>query len=1443
MRGIPGSNIRLSIPKGETDNETSISLTSDDFQQRTLASLGLVGSAADPGSEDETKGPTLEIAPLTVYVQTPSGRRIKLKDSLDVEAMVDTLEEMVTKELESANLLEASESSEERFRLYHDRNPMRRGNKITRYKIKHMDVLKLKFGTDEADANQKQERRKAYEKKEKDKAMRKSSSAGNLRRLQKAKTQRAVSSSPDRGATRATTPRKQRLAQRTQSPSSEGSRSNINRRGVLRKSPSNELLKRLSKSLTNIRTSSFSPIRGLARNHSCSSETQAEKQKALTPTAKRRMMKARRDSDPSVAANSPRSASSPRSRSAVSPRSRSAVSPRPRTGSSGSKPRRNVKTRTDERSSSTPRARTSSQPRTRSRSNAGKESRSKSRSTGERNPTPTKRRNRKLEDRRSRSSSKHKAREQAEERRKSARSPSSSRGREDRDARNSSKKSEHSERSRGSEKSKSKSNRSRSGVRKNSRGPRTSINDEKKPTEEKKSNRPWKRSSSAKNLPEKEAKSDSTEETKKIVETKPRRSWRRDSSSKTLPEEEAKKPAEAKPRRSWRRDSSSKTLPEEEDKKPAEENKPRRNWKRDTSAKPLSDKSDGIPDAFRISMQSVTKNPDSEKDKTGSPPSPASKKEPSPPSPVSVVSETLNMSQVIDDASQESSDIQSADTQVSVYNESTGNKSVEAKHSPKKTKAQEAKNSNTSKRMSFQQLKQAKAKEEADENAKADDDTGRSSSKSKRSLTTLSDVIGKSGNTADKAGKYAALSSDNSATFTDASENSTILQSVRSIPNVPSPRNEKSVLGTNTSPPSSCSIVDRAKAKFNKEKSTSPPWSIGSVSVKPESKSIKDTSSGETTKEVGTERTPKEGNSAVRLAKAKFEKESANPRSGEIERQERDENRAGSSSSPRGLGKPFSGGKSTSEGDSGDISRENDTAEIAHAKSKAQGTPTKRVRKRRSSAGLPEKVINELKDTLHGKDDEGKSPAEAQKHMVEKQTRKVESAKENTVEAKGNSIEHRAKSFGTTIRPLRPSMKDTQRRYSDDGATVAMAATEAVAKLEASVVDEMKEEEKTSKTSSTSEKPNVETVKEETARKPLQPSSRDSTPYYSPETAKSSIKDRIGKFQNGNPTAKSPGSIKDRIGKSGGKDNSDSKSVGLIKDRIGKFQTGGKENTNTQPPEPIKGRVGKLKPVGQVNPKSPDSAKGRKGKIQTDGKENEAAKPRGSIKDRIGKFGGSNNTNPSGFQMIGLATLGLKNTVTSKNEKKDDIDKSNSTTYSFFCSNDELSEYESSDFSDSDSESSDTDGEFESIHVIGPDLTPIEIPLDSDSETLGNIKGVVAEAAGIPINELRLGLQNEASDLDESLRTNLDDNFKLSPGDILAVQPSTVVVKLPDGRSKLELSVFPGTLLSDIKDYIAQSTGTTPSRQLLFNFEKNFDEELEDDEPISTDCTLRLTVY
>ncbi len=1495
MRGVPGSNIRLIIPKGEAENETTISLNSDDFQQRTLASLGLVGAETDPGSEHIDKGPTLEILPMTLYVQTPSGRRIKIKDSLDVEATVDTLEEMVTKELEAANLLEASDSSEERFRLYHDRNPLRRGNKIARYRVKHMDILKLKFGTEEADANQKQERRKAYQKLEQNKAMRKSASAGNIRRLAKGKTERTRSSSPDRGAptrrnSRATTPRKQRIAERTSSPSSESSRKvgrtttprkqrlaekiaspssagnkSVNRRGLLQKTPSNDLLKRISQSLTNIRTSSFSPMRGLSRNHSCSSETQVENQPQQQP-ARRRMMKTRRDSSPMIATarrpspfstarrSSPVSTSrrpspvstarrsSPvstaRRPSPVSTARRSSPvsttrrpSPRARSGStSGRRTRRNIKTKTEERSSPEPRARS------RSNTERRRSNRSKSRSTGERKSTQdsTRRRNKKPAEMRSRSAGRYRARDDMTDLKKNTRSRSLSRDREDVESRNSSKKSAHSE--------KTKISRSRSGPRKSSRGRRSIKDENKKPMEEIKARRNGNRDSSAKNLPEEQ---DGNGEGKKpMEETKPRRAWKRTSSTKKLPDEQAKND------------------------KPSEESKSRRSWK-SSSSKSVLEANAGIPDAFRISMHKASKRDDSEKETSGSPPSP-----------VSVLSETLNMPQILDDASQESSDIQSDDTDVSVYIESTGNKIKEAKPMdfPKKPNAQESKNSNRPKRMTLQELKQAK--EERNENAEVGGDSSRPNSEGSnqsRGVTSLRDLIEQSGNNTE-AGKF--MSKNSTSDCTSLSESSTIYQSMRIISQEPKDLRggieshdgrkivSEEAENSKASPATSRSVVNRAKANFGEsssvtepknevnnqlletkaagvpqnqtennvtvnnfkakyeKESPSPtdntgmklqqkdkkhPRSFGSNATKSETKVAKDNSSRDIGTIVGTDATPNEGNSAVRLAKAKFEQESATNKR---------------------------------------LSIESEIVQAPPAKAKTDKTPPKRVRKRQSSTGLPEKVINELKDTLHGKDDEGKSAVERKKIDAEKPTVKGDSPKKTKVK----SIESRAKSFGTTIKPLRPSSKDTQRRYSDDGTSVAAAAAEAMARLEASVVDEIKKEENGTRNSSISEKTNeasVETEKKQAFRKPIQPSSNDTPPVNSPATSKSTIKDRIGKFQNGNTNTKSPASVKGSIGKvqAGAMETTDSKPVGSIKDRLGKFQMEGKENINEQSPEPIKSRVGKFRVAGKENTKSPGAVKDRKGKIPNSGKENSAAKPRGSIKDRIGKFqtGGTTNTNSTGFQMIGLATLGLKNTMNGGSKKKEDIDRSESTTYSFFCSNDELSEYESSNFSESDCDSSDedsdSDGEFESIHVIGPDLTPIEIPLDSDSETLGNIKGAVAKASGIPIDELRFSLQTEKSDLDESLRTNLDDDFKLTPGDILAVTPSTVIVKLPDGRSKLELSVFPGTLLSDIKEYIAKNTGTNPSRQLLYNFEENFDEELENDEPISKDCTLRLTVY
>lgn len=224
---------------------------------------------------------------------------------------------------------------------------------------------------------------------------------------------------------------------------------------------------------------------------------------------------------------------------------------------------------------------------------------------------------------------------------------------------------------------------------------------------------------------------------------------------------------------------------------------------------------------------------------------------------------------------------------------------------------------------------------------------------------------------------------------------------------------------------------------------------------------------------------------------------------------------------------------------------------------------------------------------------------------------------------------------------------------------------------------------------------------------------------------------------------------------------------------------------------------------------------------------------RGTLKDRIGKFqtGSGDNAIPSGFQTIGLATLGLQKVVAtdSANSKKD-CD-SVASASSFACCKDSA-EHEHESDADSEDESS-VDEDSEKIRVIGPDLNLIDVPMDSPSEKIGTLKLFVAEATDIPIADLRLGFHSDEQPL--------VDDFEVTAGAILAVLPLTVVVYL-DSDSKLELSVFPGTSVSNIKDYITENTGTTPSKQQLYDFDDNLNNEMGDEEVISTDCTLRLSV-
>jgi len=248
------------------------------------------------------------------------------------------------------------------------------------------------------------------------------------------------------------------------------------------------------------------------------------------------------------------------------------------------------------------------------------------------------------------------------------------------------------------------------------------------------------------------------------------------------------------------------------------------------------------------------------------------------------------------------------------------------------------------------------------------------------------------------------------------------------------------------------------------------------------------------------------------------------------------------------------------------------------------------------------------------------------------------------------------------------------------------------------------------------------------------------------------------------------------------------------------------------------------------------------GSIPTGGKENTGANEsqphRGSLKDRIGKFQTSASKNegvPSGFQTIGLATLGLKSVLRESTRKKDDATSKHE-------SDDENSETSILDDDDDD------DDDDNCIRVIGPDLDLIRIPLDTDDEDcpgnkrVGALKSIIAEATGFSPEDLRLGLHSDEVDAEEMDNMPLDDDDTVSPGDIVVVLPSTVLVHRDGGDSNLELSVFPGTIVGNIKDYITEHTGTAQQSQRLYNLDGDMNKELGDDEPIAMDCTLRLSV-
>ena len=165
----------------------------------------------------------------------------------------------------------------------------------------------------------------------------------------------------------------------------------------------------------------------------------------------------------------------------------------------------------------------------------------------------------------------------------------------------------------------------------------------------------------------------------------------------------------------------------------------------------------------------------------------------------------------------------------------------------------------------------------------------------------------------------------------------------------------------------------------------------------------------------------------------------------------------------------------------------------------------------------------------------------------------------------------------------------------------------------------------------------------------------------------------------------------------------------------------------------------------------------------------------------------------------------------------------------FLCLSDDDYDDADSFCGDDHCDSEDEDDDSDSFFVITPDLTSLSIQIDS-TRSISDIKKQVSKVSGIPISDLRLVNYEDG--------VLVTDNFQPSPGDILTVMPSSVVITLPD-CSKLELSVFPNAQIGDLKDFIEGKTDTNRSKQVLCFLET--DCELDDTTIIENDCSLQLS--
>ncbi|KAG7342661.1 ubiquitin family protein [Nitzschia inconspicua] len=132
------------------------------------------------------------------------------------------------------------------------------------------------------------------------------------------------------------------------------------------------------------------------------------------------------------------------------------------------------------------------------------------------------------------------------------------------------------------------------------------------------------------------------------------------------------------------------------------------------------------------------------------------------------------------------------------------------------------------------------------------------------------------------------------------------------------------------------------------------------------------------------------------------------------------------------------------------------------------------------------------------------------------------------------------------------------------------------------------------------------------------------------------------------------------------------------------------------------------------------------------------------------------------------------------------------------------------------------------ITIKTPDENAFTIEIDAN-EAVKTLRDMISTRLGIPSQEIRLSMEDE----------ELSGSFVLSNGDVVTIEPPSVVVSLPNGAT-LELAASKDTTVADIKEVLKDETGVSIQKQKLFV--EGGQEPMEDETAITKDLKIRMEV-